>query len=136
MKLWFERLYPYIFMALAAYFWNQLDLTFPKSESILSSTLSVSGIFVGFLATSKAILMTMTSAIIERLKESGYMRILASYIAGAIWLNLFFCGFNVIGFFQTQNSDWYSTIWIALVVGALFSFIRVTHTMLQIFKYH
>ncbi|MEH6564581.1 MAG: hypothetical protein V7756_04565 [Halopseudomonas sp.] len=136
MKLLFERFYPYIFMGLAAYFWVYLEVTFPAKDSLLSATLGVSGIFVGFLATSKAILMSMSSAIIDKLRETGYMKILASYIAEAIWLNLSFGIFNVIGFFGNQEQSWFSVLWVPLAVGALFSFVRVTHTMLQIFRHH
>lgn len=78
----------------------------------------------------------MSSPIIERLRSSGYMDVLATYIAQAIWLNLLFCTANVIGFFENQGAFWYSIAWVTLAVGALTSFIRVTHVMLQIFKHH
>lgn len=136
MSLWFERTYPYILMGVAAFLWYRLQLAFPDSDSVLSSTLSVSGIFVGFLATSKAILISMSSPIIERLRTSGYMAVLASYIAQAIWLNLLFCMINVVGYFKNQAEIWFSIAWVALAVGALTAFIRVTHVMLQIFKHH
>ena len=136
MNLWFERTYPYILMVVAAFFWHRLQLSFPDSDSVLSSTLSVSGIFVGFLATSKAILISMSSPIIERLRSSGYMAVLASYIAQAIWLNLLFCMINVIGYFKNQPEQWFAILWVSFAVGALVSFMRVTHVMLQIFKHH
>lgn len=136
MSLWIERLYPYLLMGVSALLWYRLQLAFPVSESVLSSTLSVAGIFVGFLATSKAILMSMSSPIIERLRESGYMAVLASYIAQAIWLNLIFCMVNVIGYFDNQKAAWFSVLWIMFAVGAFTSFIRVTSVMLKIFKYH
>lgn len=123
-------------MGVAAYLWWKLELNFPAKDSVLSSTLSVSGIFVGFLATSKSILMTMSSPIIERLRSSGYMNVLATYIAQAIWLNLLFCTINVVGFFANQGTVWFPTAWVTFAVGALTSFIRVTHVMLQIFKHH
>ncbi|WP_175253473.1 hypothetical protein [Pseudomonas sp. BMW13] len=136
MSLWFERLYPYILMGVAAFLWCRLQISFPVSESVLSSTLSVAGIFVGFLATSKAILMSMTSSIIERLRESGYMGVLASYIGQAIWLNLIFCIVNIVGYFENQKAAWFSVLWIVFAVGAFASFARVTTVMLKIFKYH
>lgn len=123
-------------MGVAAFLWHRLQLAFPSSDSILSSTMSVAGIFVGFLATSKAILISMSSPIIERLRSSGYMAVLASYIAQAIWLNLFFCMINVAGYFKNQAEMWFPIAWVALAVGALTSFIRVAHVMLQIFKHH
>jgi len=136
MKLFFEKIYPYFFGIIAAVIWLELGCVFPKADAILSSTLTVSGILVGFLATSKAILMSMNSPIILELKKSGYIHELVNYIGHAIWLNLLFCTINVIGYFITQTSLSYSTIWIGMAVAAMMSFVRVTHIMLSIFKYN
>lgn len=134
MKLLFEKLYPYIIAMIATFLWYKLDIKLPSGDSILSSTLTVSGIFVGFLATSKAILLSMESDIIRDLKDSGYINELVSYIAQAIWLNLAFCVLTVVGYFIDQASQCYSLVWIALVTMSLVSFIRVTDIMLKIFK--
>lgn len=136
MKLFFERTYPYLFGILAAIIWIENGCSFPKADSILSSTLSVSGILVGFLATSKAILMSMNSPLISELKKSGYIHELVEYIGHSIWLNLLFCTTNVVGYFINQESIYFSTIWIALSVSSIMSFVRVTHIMLNIFKYN
>lgn len=134
MKLLFEKLYPYIIATIATYLWYELGISLPSSDSILSSTLTVSGIFVGFLATSKAILLSMDSSIIQDLKNSGYINDLVSYIGQAIWLNLAFCVLTVVGYFIDQTCISYSLSWIALVTCSLVSFIRVTDIMLKIFK--
>lgn len=135
MKLNFERLYPYIFAVIAGILWHESGLKFPTSDPILSANLSVAGVFVGFLATAKAIFMSMNSPIIADLKKSGYIKELVAYIGQAIWLNLIFCVVNVIGFFGVQSASLYSIVWVMCAVGALTSFIRVAHIMLQIFKY-
>jgi len=134
MKLLFEKVYPYLIALLAANLWRLSDIVFPDDNSLLSSTLSVSGIFVGFLATSKAILLSMDSPVIIRLKDSGYIQELVSYLGQAIWLNLAFCVFNIIGFFNNTSALWFSFGWILLSVASLLAFIRITHVMLQIFK--
>ncbi|ABI59733.1 hypothetical protein [Nitrosomonas eutropha] len=135
MALLFERTYPFIFAAIFSFFWLQIGAPFPEKDSILSSTLTVSGIFVGFLATSKAILMSMRSPIIDDLKKSGYIHDLVSYIATAIWVNLLFCSLNITGFFIDTSKYYFSVLWIWVAVCSLFTFIRVTHIMLKIFKY-
>ncbi|MFC7433923.1 hypothetical protein ACFQNJ_05300 [Hydrogenophaga bisanensis] len=135
MKLFFEKIYPYLFGLIAAAFWFQAEAVFPTGESLLSATLTVSGIFVGFLATSKSILISMSSPIIDQLKRSGYIEELVSYIGQAIWVNLFFCSLSVVGYFVDTHSGWYSLIWVGASVCALSAFIRVTHIMLKIFKY-
>lgn len=123
-------------MCLALYYGKWLQITLPEADSILSSTLGVSGVLVGFLATSKAILLSMNSQIIQDLRESGYMNFLVSYIGQAIWLNLVFCVLNVIGFFHNHTQALYSCLWLTLAIGALCAFIRVADTMLAIFKHH
>ena len=135
MKLIFEKYYPYLFGVVAWVLWKQLNLMFPTSDSILSSTLTVSGIFVGFLSTSKAILVSMNSQIINELKSSGYIEELVSYIGQAIWINLLFCSFNVLGYFVDTSKFWFSTTWVGIAICSLATFIRVTHIMLKIFKY-
>lgn len=135
MKLIFEKIYPYLFGLIAAAFWFRAETVFPTGESLLSATLTVSGIFVGFLATSKSILISMSSPIIDELKKSGYIEELVSYIGQAIWVNLLFCSLNVIGYFVDTRSDWYSLIWVGVSVCAIVAFIRVTHIMLKVFKY-
>ena len=135
MNLIIEKLYPYFFGLLASIFWLIFSPVFPNTDSILSSTLTVSGIFVGFLATSKAILMSMSSQIIGELKRTGYIHELVSYIGQAIWINLLFCTLNVIGYFVNTSSWWFSMVWIGVSICALAAFARVTNIMLKIFKY-
>jgi len=134
-KLFFEIIYPYLFGLIAGYIWWKAGAKFPSGDAILSSTLSVSGIFVGFLATSKAILISMNSPLVNELKRSGYINELVSYIGQAIWLNLAFCTLNVIGYFSIRDAYWFSLTWVALSTASLMAFIRVTHIMLKIFKY-
>lgn len=135
MKLFFEKVYPYLLGLIASAIWFRLEGTFPTGDSLLSATLTVSGIFVGFLATSKAILISMSSPIIDELKRSGYIEELVSYIGQAIWVNLLFCSLNVTGYFVSTQAGWYSLSWIGVSVCALTAFIRVTHIMLKIFKH-
>jgi len=135
MNLIFEKSYPYFFGLLASIFWLIFSPEFPGTDSILSSTLTVSGIFVGFLATSKAILMSMSSPIIGELKKTGYIHELVSYIGQAIWINLLFCTLNVIGYFVNTSSLWFPMLWIGISICALAAFARVTNIMLKIFKY-
>ncbi|MBO2568627.1 hypothetical protein AYI84_04675 [Shewanella algae] len=133
MGLWVEKYFPYIIGGIGAIFWHFMDCQFPSGDSLISSTLTVSGILVGFLATSKAILLSMSSTVITDLRTSGYMLVLVSYIGQAIWANLLFCTLSVIGFFVKPMADWYATLWIFVVLVALLTFVRVTHIMLKIF---
>ncbi len=136
MKLNFEKIYPYLFGVLACAIWWYMDGIFPTENAIISSTLTVAGIFVGFLATSKAILISMDSPLITELRKSGYINELVAYIGHAIWLNLTFCVIGVIGYFSFQAAQWYAILWIGFSVSSLAAFIRVTRIMLKIFKHN
>ena len=133
--LWFEKLYPYLHGVIYAALWASLPLEFPDNDALSASMLSVSGIFVGFLATSKAILISTSSEVIIDLKKSGYIDEVVSYIGQAIWINLAFCLINVVGFFIDRTDLIYSTVWILFGVMSLSAFIRVTDVMLKIFRY-
>ena len=137
-SLIWERLYPYVVALVGAIVWycisNKSILKFPSSDAILSSTLTVSGIFVGFLATCKAILISMDSPVLNDLAETRYIDDLVSYISQAIWWNLVFCLVNVVGYF-CQSTSYFSTLWMFFAICALLTFVRVTRIMLEIFKY-
>lgn len=134
-KLAFENYYPYLLAIISACIWYGTDIEFAKSDALLSATLSVSGILIGFLATCKAILISMNSPIIARLKQTGYIQDLVSYFAQAIWLNIAFCLVNVIGFFGDNiKTTWYPYVWILCAVCAAMAFVRVTEIMLKVFK--
>lgn len=135
MSLSVEKYSPYVVGLLLAICWWYLDLSFPKKDSVLSSTLSVSGIFVGFLATSKAILITLGGDLMRHIRNSGYIDDLISYVSQAIWTSLIFCIVNVVGFFVTDREDWYSTLWILSGTISALTFIRVTKIMLKVFRY-
>lgn len=102
-KLFWERHSPRIIAFLCALIWFFLCkkglAAFPEVDTVLSSTLTVSGIFVGFLATCKAILISMRSSVLDDLMEAGYLEDLMLYLKHAIWGNLAFCVVNVVGYF-------------------------------------
>ncbi|MBD3648872.1 MAG: hypothetical protein HUJ31_15805 [Pseudomonadales bacterium] len=133
MMLWFEKAYPYVLGAIGTLVLWESGVDLPDKEALLSATLGVSGIFVGFLATSKAILISLKSPIKDDLKQSNYIENLVSYIGEAIWVNLTFCFVNVVGFF-IDSFVIYQHFWFFLAIASLISFVRVTHIMLIIFR--
>lgn len=134
-KQWFEQNLGIIYAAISALIWWRFELQLPKeTESLLSATLNISGILVGFLATSKAILLGSQSSVMADIKKAGYYEELIDYLTNAISSNLLFCLVNVIGWF-IDNSEVYGYIWISSAIGAFICFARVTYIMMLIFKY-
>lgn len=130
-----ERIYPYVVALAASMVWFASGAFFPAETDILASTLSVSGVLVGFLATSKAILLSMNSPVLRQLRTSGYIHDLVSYIAQAIWVNLAFCALNVVGYFLASRGEIFGAIWVFAAVAGGLCFIRVTHILLKVFRY-
>jgi hypothetical protein len=92
-------------------------------------------ILTGFLATSKAILMSLDTPIMQRIRATSYHLDLASYLGQAIWISFIFCCFILVGFFIDHQAVWYGATWIAIGVAAGSAFIRVTHIMLKIIRH-
>lgn len=134
-SLLFEKTVPYVAALVAALAWWQLDVSLPNGTPILSSSLTLGAILTGFLATAKAIVMTLDSPIMQRIRETTYVNDLVSYLGQAIWLSFAFCVVAMVGFFVETSSAWYGLAWIVLGVASAAAFIRVTNIMFKIIKH-
>lgn len=138
-SLAFEKNYPYILGLLVAVLWYQLGIQMPFKDSFLSASLTIGAILSGFMATSKAILMTLDSPVMQRIRNSGYVEELVAYLAHALWLSFSFSIISLIGFFlETSSADmklYYGLVWVFFGVSASVAFIRITNLMLKIIKY-
>ena len=134
-SIWLEKLSPYILAVSGALLWWTLGLSLPVGDGILSSSLTLGAILTGFLATAKAILMTLDSPIMQRIRGTHYIRDLTSYLSQAIWLSFSFCILSLIGFFVPKESAWYGIAWIVLGLASAGAFIRVTNIMLKIIRH-
>ena len=130
-----EKTAPYILGAAAVSLWWVLGLSLPNGEGILASSLTLGAILTGFLATAKAIIMTLDSPIMQRLRETDYISDIVSYLSQAIWLSFSFCIITLVGFFIDKNQEWYGLMWVGIGVMSAGAFIRVTNIMLKIIKH-
>jgi hypothetical protein len=135
MYLWFEKLMPFILALIGASVWHLYGLSLPQDNSVLGSSLTIGAIFAGFLATAKAILMSLDSPVMQRIKATTYMNELVSYLAQAIWLSFSFCIVSLCGYFMDNQNYYFGMIWIAIAVGMAVAFIRFTNIMLKILKH-
>ena len=137
----FERYYPWIIStAVAALLWlrgTYLPDDDGRLSALLSVSVSTSAIFVGFMATVKAILMALPSAgIKDDLKRSGEINTLSSYIFSAILSNLLFCAININSYFFSAKTlpHCLSSLWFFFAVAALTTFFRVCFVMMLILR--
>jgi len=128
-----ERYAPYMLALLSAIIWHVTDTKLPEDSSILSASLTLSAILTGFLATAKTIVMSsLESAVMIRVKKSGYLVDLISYLKQAIWLSFSFCIVSLIGFFIINSDYYYGLTWIIIGISSGAAFIRVTDILLTI----
>ena len=96
-----ERIYPYaggIAAGLVVLALSRCGYTLSYSEEMLSALVSLGGIFAGFLATVKTLLLTMDRVVMRRLRESGYISDLLLYLKEGIYSSLILCLVAMIGF--------------------------------------
>ncbi len=139
MSLWAEKIYPFVFAIAAAIAWNHFSPSFPRDEKeFLGAAISVGSIFTGFIATAKAILAALpTDSVIAKLKTSGYIKELASYLTQALYGCLAFSVYGMIGFFLLEEkapslSKHYAIGWIFFATFSLFAFHRVAKVLIAI----
>lgn len=133
MNLDWERVYPYLAGALAALAWWIFTPEFHADKSdVLSASLTIGSILTGFLATSKAILLSLNDTkIMQDLRRSKYIKDLVSYLAQAILFSFGYAVVSLVGFFL-NGSPVYWVVWIATGVVAALTFIRVVWIQLLI----
>ncbi|WP_434148143.1 hypothetical protein ACR2R6_12915 [Methylocaldum gracile subsp. desertum] len=138
MSLTFERFYPWIFAAagLIIGWLMPVDIPSENRTDLYSAAISLGSIFAGFLTTTKAILMALPSdGLIGRLKISGYMSDLTSYLGQAVCGCLLFCGLNLIGFFSIGGfQSYFDAAWVGLATFSASAFWRTTSIMLAILR--
>ncbi|WP_435627557.1 hypothetical protein [Candidatus Ferrigenium straubiae] len=134
-SIYLERIAPYILAIAGALLWWKFQLVLPAGDGILGSSLTLGAILTGFLATAKAIVMSLDSPIMHRIRNTTYVNDLVSYLSQAIWLSFGFCIVSIVGFFLATNSLWYGLTWIVFGLASAGAFIRVTNIMLKIIKH-
>jgi len=102
-------------------------------KDIVSGTLSFGAIILGFLATSKTILIGFKdNSSYAKLKETGYAAILGCYLATAIYSSLALCVLLLLMYFCTSYI--FDRFYVFLVSMTLLSFVRVLRAQIAILK--
>tara|TARA_R110001606_G_scaffold8453_2_gene37187 strand:+ start:11470 stop:11880 length:411 start_codon:yes stop_codon:yes gene_type:complete len=127
-----EKYTPYALGAIAVALWLYAGVKFPEANDVLGSTLTISAILTGFVATSKALLMTLNNETMKSLKTSGYISDLLSYLGQSIYLSFIVCIISIVGYFVDTHGLAFGAIWIFFTITAGSAFIRVTLITLKI----
>lgn len=142
MKLWVEKIYPFVASIIIGGAWYFFDWKLPnEGKEFLTASLSLAAILTGFTATSKAILAALPSdSVMGRIRKSGYINELIQYLAHALYGCFIFCILCLAGFYILAAEDQcvmkiYSMIWAIMATFSALSFYRLSSVLLKIVKY-
>ena len=132
----FEQIYPYVFALLFSVGFRYFHCSFPKGRDILSASITMGAIFTGFLATLKAIVVSLQGSKIEALRKTNFFGLLLNYLQQAVWMSLLYCGFALGGFFYEPEKPpaWFGVVWIFLSAATLLTFQRVSFSLVAIIR--
>ncbi|MHC5225964.1 hypothetical protein [Ignatzschineria sp. LJL83] len=141
----YERFAPYyitlilisVICAIYFYYPSVLDIIkIPEKNELFSASLSLFGILLGFLATTKTILLSFKSKVVTILIEEGLMTTLIGYISLATWACFCMCVLNIIFFFLEKRDIIIYSIWGGATTFSLLLFIRVAYLVLKVLNIH
>ena len=129
---WYPRVIGFLFALTYLIFFR--DWQIPDSaQNLLLAIVSISAISVGFLATTKSILISIDQKrIIEQLRRVGYYQILVNYIMGAVRWSFALSILSAICLLMDwkQMTPWNQVVlavWLFVLATALLSCYRVIH---------
>ncbi|MEA5446476.1 hypothetical protein VCB98_11660 [Gammaproteobacteria bacterium AB-CW1] len=133
--LW-EGWYPEVIAvtsALAGWYWHFL-LPMPHNE-LLGSSLTFGAILTGFLATSKAVLLSLRNTEVwQHLDAIELTGQVISYLSRAIGGAFLFSVWSLVGYFKAVPSHAYAVLWLILAVYTGLAFWRFTRILFLIIK--
>lgn len=121
----FERLYPYTIPLVLAGAALRFEIKFPQSNEVLSASITMGSIFIGFLATAKSILLGLQTTGFEQIRRTKFFPLLITYLKEAIYCALIYCCACLAAFFFVHNYPWAVATWAYLTAATLLTFIRV-----------
>ena len=137
----FERGWPYLAAVLAVVgWWFIADGRFPsKPDALLGASGGASAVLVGFLATSKTIILALNgSAVMTKIREAGYQVTLFTYLYSAIAWGFGLLVISIIGFIvQTESGlpAYFEGLWVAVACLASFTYWRVTNILFKVLRW-
>jgi hypothetical protein len=140
---YWEKTYPYVLgiIAACALYKFEPSISEKRMDALLSASINVSAILMGFLGTSKAMLLSFRSAKTHWLsKNPGGWSLLLSYFRHAITLSLLVC---VLSFLLTalelenkhiEISFYIFLFWASTLIATLAAFYRVLGIFFKLLK--
>ncbi|MCO8106947.1 hypothetical protein [Acinetobacter indicus] len=140
-----ERYGPIVFALVASiiclivYLKYDLSLTTcftDKKAEFLSVGISLGAIWAGFIGVIMGLFMTLSNTdILTKMKDSGYINELHSYLISSIKGSIVFSMISFAGFFFLANNfEYYFCIWVGSIIYAGMTFLRAANISYSIMR--
>ncbi|MDZ4057533.1 MAG: hypothetical protein U1D69_11340 [Polynucleobacter sp.] len=122
----------------AVWFW--FGGKFPSDAGdLLAAGGTTSAVLVGFVATAKAIILSVAgSPVFKQIKSAGYHTDLFLYLYEATLAGVLFLLICILGFFVLEPEMlmpiWYRAMWVGAGSWALYTFLRVLHVIFKLLE--
>lgn len=134
----FEHWWPYLVTVIIAIAWWHFGMPFPRNpDGLLGASGTVAVVFVGFLGTAKAIVLSISnSPVYQKLKDAGYHRVLFNYLYDSILFSILFLIVSLIGFFlpEGEPSHWFALAWVLSGAATILLYVRTTNLLFQLVR--
>lgn len=133
-----EQGYPYFFGAVAvvATWWLGALPSSGRFDGMLTSAISVTAIFLGFLGTAKAMLLSFRSSKFSWLKSNPIVwRTLLGYLKAALLMNFWVClaSLLLLGVAANQIPSWANDYLVPLWIGAFIVSVATFYRVVSVF---
>lgn len=141
-SLTIEAWFPYVAaLLLTAAYVRFGRSSWPKeAEALLGASGGASAVLIGFLATAKAIVLSLSGTkLYKTLRTAGYHEDMLNYILSATLTGLIFMVFSIAGFFVLTKDHlppvWYPPLWFFLGTLSLLLFWRFTSILFRMLRH-
>ncbi len=136
MSLWLEKQYPFLVAGCVggAILWLDLDME-PNAPQLLAATVTFGAVVSGFVGTSLAILTSLDTPIMRRIRATEYRGILKSYLGWALCAGIVLSLTGIFGLFvDASRVPLFVSTWSLVLAFCVCCLWRLGRTMLEVFS--
>lgn len=129
-----EQCYPFALAAVSAVmcWWIGVDFA-DVPLHLLSATVTFGAIASGFVGTSLAILTSLDTPIMRKIRRTSYVRVLRRYLGWALASGIVLSCASILGMFL-HASSWFAMAWWGAFTFCIACLYRLARTMLFVFS--
>lgn len=134
-SLVWEQCYPFALAVVSAVICWWLGFDFADVPlQLLSATVTFGAIASGFVGTSLAILTSLDTPVMRKIRRTPYVRILRWYLGWALTSGTVLSCVSILGLFLHATSSWFAMAWWAAFTFCIACLYRLARTMLFVFS--